>query len=99
MGEVKIMSEQDIKRGYNLKYYNKHKQEILEKLKEKIACPRCGKFISMSNMSKHKKRSGCINTKLCDKEPTETTPEVEKNEIQELKDKILELENKIIKFI
>jgi len=48
-----------IKKGYNLKYYNKHKSKILEKAKEKKECDVCGKLCSQSNMSRHKKSKLC----------------------------------------
>jgi len=43
------------KKVYNLTYYNKHKSQILEKLKEKRECPFCDKVVALSNLSRHRK--------------------------------------------
>jgi hypothetical protein len=91
MEEVKKLSEKDKKKMYNTKYYNKHRNEMLVKLREKEQCPLCGKMISLSNLSRHQKGSGCINKKCCEKQ----TIKIDKNEFQELKDKLIELENKM----
>jgi hypothetical protein len=48
-------------------------------------------MISLSNLSRHQKGSGCINKKCCEKQ----TIKIDKNEFQELKDKLIELENKM----
>jgi hypothetical protein len=63
MEEIKI--EKDIhdyhlklekKKGYNQTYYNKHKTELLDKIKVKVPCDICDKLISKSNLLRHKKK-------------------------------------------
>ena len=96
MEEVKkIMSEKEKKKMYNTTYYTKHRNEMLIKLREKEQCPLCGKIISLSNLSRHQKGSGCINKKCCDNEKLKQTIKIDKYEFQALKDKLSELEDKI----
>jgi hypothetical protein len=45
---------------YNNKYYEKNKQNILNKCKEKKLCTGCNKMISKSNFSKHVKHNACV---------------------------------------
>ena len=69
--------EQKIKNyAKNKKYYDKHKEKILEKnrayrentpeyyekKKEKIKCENCGMLIVKNDIAKHKKTKKCINT-------------------------------------
>jgi uncharacterized membrane-anchored protein len=44
------------KKGYNETYYNKHKTELLDKIKVKVPCDICDKLISKSNLLRHKKK-------------------------------------------
>lgn len=45
---------QQIKKcGYNQKYYCKKKEDILEKLRQKIQCPVCNCMINKSGQWKH----------------------------------------------
>jgi hypothetical protein len=96
MEEVKILTDKEKKKMYNTTYYTKHKTDMLIKLREKVQCPLCNKLISLSNLSRHQKGTGCINTKCADiTKLMKDTIKIDKNEFQLLKDKLNELENKI----
>jgi len=47
---------------YHKEYYEKNKEEILERQNEKNTCDICGSVISRNYMSKHKKSKKCINS-------------------------------------
>lgn len=42
---------------YSKTFYQKHRNEVLEKIKEKVPCVKCGKCISKSNTSRHLKKN------------------------------------------
>lgn len=42
-------------RAYNKSYYEKHREHILEKIKEKMKCDCCGCYVNRGNFHKHKK--------------------------------------------
>lgn len=50
---------QNMKKVYNSRYYQKHREQLLTKIKEKKTCDVCGKCVSMSNMNRHKKGGNC----------------------------------------
>lgn len=52
MGEAYNRKKDDP--DYYKKYYQKNKEKILEKNKQKVEC-KCGKKVTRYNMSKHKK--------------------------------------------
>jgi hypothetical protein len=63
-----INKENDIKskkKMYNLTYYLKHKNLILEKLKEKKTCINSDKIVQLANFSRHTKRCKKLHT-ICD---------------------------------
>ena len=64
-----INEENDIKskkKVYNLRYYNKHRSSILEKLKEKKTCIYCDRIVQLSNFSRHSKRCKKKLNTICD---------------------------------
>jgi hypothetical protein len=65
--KIYVLEEEDVndyflkenkekKKGYNQTYYNKHKTELLDKIKVKVPCDICDKLISKSNLLRHKKK-------------------------------------------
>lgn len=45
--------------SYNQTYYQKNKDKILNRMKEKIPCSVCGKMITRQHMPRHKTTSSC----------------------------------------
>jgi hypothetical protein len=86
---MKEKTAEEIKRAYNKKYYEKHKEKILTSIKEKKLCTHCGKMISASNFSKHKKNNKCLSAE--DKEIKKS--ELKKKKIIELNDYITTMNN------
>ena len=50
------------KKQYNKTYYEKHKQEISNKLCCKVVCNLCGRTVIKNNIQSHKKREICKRT-------------------------------------
>lgn len=49
--------------AYRKQYNIDHKEQILEKQREKRACPKCNKVVNWHNILRHKKSKKCINFK------------------------------------
>ena len=60
-GNKKYIVPVDLKKHYNNVYYEKHKERVLEKMAEKVVCDNCGRTVSQSFLSKHKKTARCVN--------------------------------------
>ncbi len=87
MEETKVLTEQEKKKMYNLKYYNKHKEQVLLKMKVKTPCELCGKVLTLANMTRHQESRSCINN--CDKK-------CKRDLIKELSDQVQKLESIIL---
>jgi hypothetical protein len=48
---------EDMKKIYNERYYNKKKDKLLEKAKEKVYCEICDAYINKSSYLRHLKSS------------------------------------------
>ena len=81
------MEIEDKRKAYNNKYYQKNKEAILTKIKEKQPCEFCKKLITVPNMYRHQKSSACIN-------PCKVS---RKGKLVELQNKIAELQKLILK--
>jgi hypothetical protein len=86
-----IQLKQEKKRVYNNTYYDKHKSDILEKIKVKVPCGICDKLISKSNYSRHVNK--CREKHLCDLELYgeygEYIDEIDKKNLDENKKQII----------
>ncbi len=76
------------RKEYNKKYYETKKDDIKKKLFTKVECPKCSRKISYQNVKKHQISSYCIARSGAGK--IDSTTEIEK-----LKLKLTELENRI----
>jgi len=85
--EVQILTDQEKRKIYNKTFYEKHKQEVLQKCKEKINCELCGKSSTKSNLYKHQHSRNCINNGFVKK--------TKNDEIAELKQQLTLLETKL----
>ena len=54
--EVNDFFVKEKKKGYNQTYYNKHKIDLLEKMKVKEPCHICDKLISKTNLRRHRRK-------------------------------------------
>ncbi len=73
---------------YNEKYYADNKKRIAVLLLTKVGCPLCSKFISKSNLERHKIGKSCIkNQSTKTNELLEIREQIERltNELKELK--------------
>ena len=79
---------------YNEKYYAENKKRIAALLLTKIECPLCSKFISKSNLERHKIGHSCSkNQSTRSNELLEIREQIERltNELKELKSKPTEI--------
>jgi septin family protein len=59
---ILITNIKELRKTQNQRYYAKHREERLEKIKAKMECTLCHKQVSISNMNRHIKRiKDCIN--------------------------------------
>ena len=73
---------------YNEKYYATNKQRIADMLLVKVECPICSKYISKSNLERHKLGKSCSKNQTSKKSDIiEMKEQIEKlsNEIKELR--------------
>ena len=73
---------------YNEKYYADNKHRIAVLLLTKIECPLCSKFISKSNLERHKIGNSCLKNQSSKiNQLSEMIEQIERlsNEIKELK--------------
>ena len=49
--------------AYRKQYNIDNREQILEKQREKRACPKCSKVVNWHNISRHKKTKKCMNFK------------------------------------
>ena len=78
-----LMSESIDKKSYNKLYYEKNREQLLIKLKQKILCGMCGKMLSNCNMKRHTVK--CFNKKCIDN----------LKEVERLKQQIIKINDKI----
>ena len=81
------MEKENNRKLHNSNYYQKHKDVLLERIKDKVDCELCNKSITKVNLNRHQKSSNCINPNNF-----KTTRKCKLNELQ---NKISELENKL----
>ena len=77
---------------YNEKYYAENKKRIAGLLLVKIECPLCCKFISKSNLERHKIGNSCLKNQSSKiNQLSEMREQIERlsNEIKELKSNII----------
>ena len=77
---------------YNEKYYADNKHRIAVLLLTKIECPLCSKFISKSNLERHKIGNSCLKNQSSKiNQLSEMIEQIERlsNEIKELKSNII----------
>ena len=82
----------DERKLYNEKYYADNKQRIAVLLLTKIECPLCSKFISKSNLARHKIGNSCLKNQSSKiNQLSEMIEQIERlsNEIKELKSNII----------
>jgi DNA repair exonuclease SbcCD ATPase subunit len=73
------------KQEYNLNYYNKNKSKILECGRKRECCPICNVELSHQNLKRHQKSKRCQIHIV----------ESEKTELECLKERIAQLEEKM----
>jgi hypothetical protein len=83
------------RKEYNKKYYETKKDDIKKKLFTKVECPKCGRIISHQNVKKHQLSSYCIAR--CHNKSGGAMVQVvnSTSDIEELKKKVKELEEKL----
>jgi hypothetical protein len=77
----------DLKKVYNQKFYENHKEQLMDRLKQKVECDLCGKMIAFYGLHRHKNRSNCVNQNCVRKSS--------KREANELREKLQQLELQI----